>query len=488
MSNIDEANELCQQIYGQSYHEVFGFDSTEFNEIEANIAALRGKLKFVKTSRKQSKEKSSFLQIWRSYWCSIIVDQPIVCELYAMCAISQLLKRVRVIKSGGVEDDIRINPCIIVPSGTGKSEGNDALATFAHQVGLTYTTVDRYNDASLVGSVNKQAIEWNIKHNKKEGQQGWLDPDEKGILRKSDFVVFDEGENILKTTKDTEGAQRYLQKAMNRYGSEGNYISNTLVGYEVGGHPSCSAVITSYYLDEFQETLLDRGLLQRMIVLIQNENYELRTNIIKSIIGSIPTFEDNPDETLEYIAEIRSKRDEYIQTMREEALKLKDFHATTRFIVAKKDAIKVMDEGISQIRNLMPFMTGQKQIWESMVTRMAVNLLKLSAVHAMIHYRTFISVDDVRYATNIMMQCMTSVGFFLKENVTTESDKKTMNLRAALRKKHVGEKHTFEAWIDLCMREFSISKVTASTLMTTLLENGKMKEMLFENKKVYLIE
>lgn len=487
-SKFEEANRLCYEIYGQTYYEVFGYENVDAADIDQNLLILQRKNKYIGKKDIYNKDIGTFLDIWRKYWNSVVVKQPILCELYCMCAMSQLLKHVRVIRSGGIEDDIRVNIASIMPSGTGKSEGNDVLSVFARQVGLVYGTVDRYNDASLVGSINRQAIDFNIKHGKMKGDDGYIDPDEKGILRKSDFVVFDEGENILKTTKETEGAQRYLQKAMNRYGSESNFITNSLVGYTVGGHPDCSIVITSYYLEEFRETLLDRGLLQRMIVYIQEEDYDIRTSIIDTIVGSIPSFVENQNETTPVINKMRETRIDNIQAMRDEALNIKSFHLKTEVISIKYSVKDIINAGISELRNLMPFYIGQKQIWESMITRMTVNLLKVAAVHALINYRTYIDEQDARYASALMMRTMTSMAFFLREKVTTEADKKTINLHQVLRRKHIGEKLALDKWVTICIEEFNMRVETAKKMLTTLIENGKMEEIKVEGKRAFILK
>jgi len=487
-SKTDEVNGYCNAVYGKSYHEIFGFDNLDSSDVEHNLISVKRKNDFIQSTTNLKDDKVTFLSIWRSYWNSVVVKQPILCELYAMCAMSQLMKHIRVIRSGGVEDDIRIHICTIMPSGTGKSEGNDVLATFARQMGLIYSTVDKYNDASLVGSVNRQAIDFNVKHNKRPGDMDYMDPDEKGILRRSDIVVFDEGENILKTTPLTEGAQRYLQKAMNRYMSEGNYIANTLVGHQVGGHPDCNIVITSYYLDEFQETLLDRGLLQRMIVLIQDENYDTRTSIIDSIVDSIPTFDEDPEETTEYIRSLKSGRIDHIAHLRTEATNLVMFHSDTATVNIKSDAKIIIRDGIKELRELMPFQMGQQQIWESMVTRMAVNLLKMASVHALINYRKYIDVDDAKYASSIMMQTMMSMAFFLRENVKTVSDKKTLNLHMSLKRNHIGETYSMEHWVSICIKTYNLSEGKSKMMIRNMIDNKKMEEITKEGKRLYIIK
>lgn len=45
-SRIDEANKYCELVYGQSYYDIFGYDSTDEKEIAENIVDLKRKTGF----------------------------------------------------------------------------------------------------------------------------------------------------------------------------------------------------------------------------------------------------------------------------------------------------------------------------------------------------------------------------------------------------------------------------------------------------------
>ena len=476
-SNLTEANKLCQELYKQSYHEIYGFDASE-DELEQHLKILKRKHNFANKNSEKVDEQSNFLVYWRTYWNSVVVQQPLLCELYAICGMSQVLKDIKIIRGGGAEEDIRVHVCSIMPSGTGKSEANDVLLKFAKMMNLSYGIVDRYNDAVLVGSVDKAAVEYNAKKGYKSSDSEWRNEDEKGILRNCDIVLFDEGENILKTTPMTEGAQRYLQKAMNRYGSEGNNITNTLVGHQIGGYPNCSIVITSYYLQEFQETLLERGLLQRMIVCIQEEDFDRRTSIIDSIYDNLPSFADNIDEATTKIENMRDRRDKLINDIKIEAQEIRLYHNQngTYALAIREDAKKAMKEGVFELRNLMPFQMGQKQIWESMITRMSINQLKVAAIHALINRRKYISESDARYASNLLLNTMRTLGFFLKDNVVTKMDQKSSGLSGRLKKSHTGEFHTEKDWINIITDEYATSPESARSYFRIMVESKKMEK------------
>lgn len=470
------ASRYSIETYGKAYGEVFGYSqSTE--EILENIEIMKGKKAFLDRTEKIDTDDSKFLILWRQFWNRRVVSQSILCELYAMCALSQLLKHVRIIKSGGTKDDIRIHVCNIMPSGTGKSEANDCLATFARKMSLSYSSVDRYNDAALVGSINRQAVDHNMRNNLREGDEGYIIPDEIGILRRTDFAVFDEGENILKTTNTTEGAQRYLQKAMNRHGSEGNLVTNTLVSHTVGGYPNCSVVITSYYLDDFKETLLYRGLLQRMIVYIQDEDYEKRTKILEATIDGIPSYSTNPNEAISKIPEMVASGEYILNLIEEECRSIVEYHRDVESMVISDAAKEITKESVTQLREIMPFLVGQKQLWESMITRMTNNMLKVSAIHALMNRRRNIEESDAIYAADLMIQTMKSMAFFMKDNLKTPMDEKTNKFYRNLRRVAIGEKRTMDEWVDYSIEKLEVSKNRAMMFIQNLYENRKFKEI-----------
>ena len=468
---LKEVTDLCRQVYGREFHEVFGFDITK-EDLEKWKQYLLKKQQLKKATIKNRK----FFNLWRKYWNTKIVAQPILCDLYALCFVSQLLKHVKIYR--GFEEDLRIHLCIIAPSGMGKTEGNNLLAEIVKSLrkpNLKYKSVERYTDAVLTGSYDKQAIEHNIKHNLKPGDDDYKDPYKPSILVSNDFVVYDEGENILKTSSSTEGAQRILQKAMNRHGSEGNYISNELISHSVGDYPNCSVIITSYYLSEFKETLLHRGLLQRMIVYICGEDESKRDEIIRNIIYTIPDFDKNPDEAFTKLEKMKADEKRYLKALKNEIRKLYKYHQETKYVVIKRDAKDILKKYIDELRNIMPFLTGQKQIWESMVSRLTNNSLKVAAIYALLDYRNYIDKNDIEEAAKLLMETMKTLAIFIKENVKTELDVKTMRYYQFIKREFAGEKMTKDEWIKRVAKHYSLSEQSAGQIIECLKENGKFK-------------
>jgi len=483
---FDLINDLSREIYNKEHNEIYGFGEFSRAELMQQYKYLDAKKHFKENNKvvadsTQQKRGRLFVDIWRDMWNCKIEGQPVLCDIYALSALSQVFKDIKIFR--GVEDDLRLHICSICPAGVGKSEGNDILSKFAKMVDLRFYSVDRYNDAVLTGSVNKDALQFNLKNRLKPDDPNYIKPYNLSLLSSNNFVVYDEGENILKTTSATEGAQRLLQKAMNRHGSEGNKITNTLVGFNIDTYPNCSVVITSYYLDEFKETLLRRGLLQRMIVYVQEEQEDLRTVIINRMINDIPSFDSDPGDAEIVRSKAQTKIADFEQELMKETVSLMDFHKSndTKYVYIKKDAIDVLHECIDELRHIIPLSMGQQNVWESMVSRLTVNMIKISSIYALMNYRTYITREDASAAAEILIETMKSVAFFLSENVNTSNDKKTQQLYTQLRRVAIGQKMEYDSWVKLMTKKFGMSPKRAAAFVSNLEHSQKMKPIFVNN-------
>lgn len=482
-SLTEEINDLCVEIYGKSRQEVFDYAEFTDEELEEQREMLLRKKEIknvfvpeeIEVKPHKNGKKQNFFDIWRQLWDYRIESQPVMREIYSLVALSQIFRDIKIYR-GGIEEDIRIHSTVIMPSGTGKSEGNDFLYQYASRVNKKYYSIERFTDAILTGSIKRNVMDRNIAKGYKEGDEGWRDPYTPSVLAINDYVVSDEGESILKSTRSTEGAQRMLQKAMNRFGSEGNILTNNLIDGSVEARPNCSIAITSYYLDDFRETLLHRGLLQRMVVYIQDEDEDRRTKIINRIIGSIASFKNNKDEAFKNIDDQKVIMDGLYRDIVEETRRLLEIHQNTKYVLMHEDAKNVMRDSINELRNLMPMLVGQKQIWESMISRLTVNILKISAIYALTDERDYINVKDAQQASALMLETMRSVAFFLKDNVQTKMDSKAVRVYNSLKGKYVGYMHKEDVWKKLIVDQYGFSDINANALVKHFIDSGKLEK------------
>ena len=276
-------NKMVQTIYNKTYYEMFNCEINDKVELINNYRTLErqyfialGNDREEKKDEVKIEKADTFHDVWMNLWKKQIHLQDDVGELYCLTVASQMFRHVK-IQRNQVEDDIRIHPCVIMPSGTGKSEGNTFTANFCKRcpsVNLNCALPEEFSNSTMIGTFNSSKYQYNLSSKLQPGDEEYLDPNRLGLLGTHNFIMFDEGENILKPSQRAEGIQRILQHAMNRHGSETNLVTNDLVNSTIECQPNCSIAITSYYLNEFKTTLLDRGLLQRMVIIIKSP-YEI---------------------------------------------------------------------------------------------------------------------------------------------------------------------------------------------------------------------
>lgn len=491
----ETANTLCNEVHnGKSFIEVFQYDNISAEDLIEDIIKMHRRIDLQAMNKRISEEKvtlvkpatyiqaelgvvpdasTTLMDLWREKWNLRIVHQDIPCDLYFLSFVSQLFRNITIYK--GVNEDIRLHVCLIMPSGTGKSDGNDIISEVCDLAGLSTHYLDRYTDAILTGSIDQKKVDRNLKLNAKPGDAAYQDPIQRSVLELYNFVIYDEGENILKTNQATEGAQRHLQKAMNRYGSAANRLTNSLVGNSIECYPNCNVLITSYYLEQFKETLLKRGLLQRMVVFITEENEQQRTDIINRIVDAVPTFKKNVSEA-QLKKDIReTHNDEINKKILAEIESLREYHKDTESIFVREEVAPIIKEIISELREILPMMSGQREVWNSMISRLTVNILKMSALFAIINYRDYINERDVRQSAEILIKTMDSVGYFLKKNMKNYNNASVLAYHKSLVKSDkVGIPMTEENMVSFFVTRFSVERDKAKMLIDMLTQMSKI--------------
>ena len=498
------ADEICREIHnGKGYIEVYGTDLVDHDDLVDDAVHMQELIALRDLTQKVIEEKeilnkpklttqselpvehdnsTNIMDLWREKWDLRIIHQDIARDLYCLSFLSQHFRHITLYK--GTDEDLRVHVCLIMPSGTGKSDGNDIFAKMCELTGLRTHFVDRYTDAILTGSVDQKKIERNIKLKLNPGDLGYQDPHQKSILEMYDIIFFDEGENILKTTPATEGAQRILQKAMNRIGSAANMVTNSLVGNSVECYPASNIIITSYFLKEFSKTLLERGLLQRMIVYISPENEKNRIDIINTIIDSVPIFEDDISEAQEKKDELEKLNANIDARFIAELECLKEFHKDTTSIFVHKDANILTKQIVFQLRDILPMQSEQHDIWDSMISRLSVNILKMSALFAIMNYRKHITVYDVRQAAAILMKTMESVGIFLKYNVDETDNKFAKTCYNSLKRcPYIGMPTDEESIVEYLTVKMNLTKPKAREVVESLISMNKIIVTMVDGKR-----
>lgn len=475
-------NDMTNVVYEKDFYQVFDCDMLTIDDQinDYNILKTKYQVKFGISDVGVDTEPGdrNFMDIWSEIWNARIIGQDIPCTLYGLCAISQIFDN-DISTERGTGDDIRIHLCMIMPTASGKSEGNNMLIDFCRLVGITYALPEEFSPATLIGTVNKSIIDSNIAAKAfTKDHEDWRDPEQIGILGTKDFLIFDEGENILHTTPRTEGAQRILQHAMNRHGSATNVVTNELVNGKIEVFPNCNIVITSYYMNQFKETLLNRGLLQRMIIYFRAEN-DINRNVIRDFIyDSMVEIKEGEsiEDGMQKIKTKKEREEELAEELKREVSKLRARHANTKFLVLQEGTKDRFKFHTHQLQKIVPNMTPyQRNIWESMISRIAPTFIKLSAIYALMNYRVEIVPKDADNAAKLLMETMQSIAFFMLSkipaNTKTEGYVPVYN---KLKHNYKNKKFDDSEWLNIMVTTFGVSLNNAKKLIEDLKANGKL--------------
>ena len=376
------------------------------------------------------------------------------------------------IKKAGEKHDIRINACIIAPSGTGKSEANNFLGTMATNIGLSYNIPHIYNDVSVIGSYSFEIEQRNKDKKLTPDDERWINPARYGLLKTCDLAIFDEGENVLRTSGKTEWIQLTLQKVANRYGSPANYIENLKIGGAIGYHSSASFVITSYPLSEFKETLLRKGLIQRSILFIDENDEEKRNKILNKQIQMLG-------------AEYSSRKLVFNDFMKE--LKLIDGflekEKVNTVFFSEKAKLKI-DEYQKEIRKMIVLTPGQQDIFNDIESRLINQFAILGAINAVVRKGTVIEKKDIEEAYLLLWKTTLSSIKYIQENVEFEIDKKydkyLKNLYEVLDKKVYTKGEIY----DKMAKKWNVGKNTAMSRIKKLERYFEKVESSNKNTKL----
>lgn len=416
----NEVSTLCIELWGRDYTDVFG--DSEFE----SLFSLKEKASYLKeqldlhekaTDEERQREYEQAFPYrlkrkWKKAFGIAVKSQPMFSELYYYYFLGQWFRDKHFVMNDK-EEDLRIHLTVIAPSGIGKSESNNFVSSMAEKARLRAKIVGRINDASIIGSYSSEREMFNSKTKKNEGDEDYLDPEQPGILSKFNFVIFDEGELVLRTMGSTEKLQNTLQATMNRHGSAANLVSNDLIGGGVAYYPNCSICITSYYLDEFRETLINRGLIQRTLLYVRENDRDLRREIEDLSIRSIWTTDH--------------------EGVRENQLEkcMVEFLEELNKVQVKENTIKIKPEVVDRIisykeemRKAGTLPRGQENIFDSIITREVIKMIKISALNALSEGRSEVTLQDVEDMYKLFKVTNIGVLDFIQENIETILDAK----------------------------------------------------------------
>ena len=201
-------------------------------------------------------------------------------------------------------DDIRTQFLWLQTSGTGKSTLNDwyiplverAFAKLNEKYGTNFDIFEttEYTDAALIGSMDRE--DQQVEDENGNMVRVTVDVHLPGELEGEGLALWDEFEHsgIFRQTQHKEGAPVYLQKFMNTLWGKTYLIKKKL---RLGTEPivcDCrrSVFACSFIPTNLNRVIAEKGVLQRMIMFIQEVPQETQGKIRRSLINDWGVIED----------------------------------------------------------------------------------------------------------------------------------------------------------------------------------------------------
>ena len=416
------------------------------------------------------------LEQWTKVFCEYSYNNETYAQLAFHLVLGQVWKR-RFIWKGAQRLDGRISIGIFWDSSGGKSAPYGFVKEALESAGKTVNDLDDYTDAALVGT-------WTEDPDAEDGEDNLIL--EEGIIQISDVIHFDEASTLFVETAHTKKAVTFLEKSLNPIGSAQSEIVKKLArGPPIQFFSDLSLYLTSYIPEGLGEEFMNKGLMQRVLILPKRLTYANRVENIRADadrLGKKTVVPEDYDEIMEWFSNLgqtedaRLIRDEKIDWIWDD---VRDYikNRNVRLLTLTQN----LDSGVQSVAN-------------SMIARY-VNFMYVMATHcASIELRTRITKEDVDYSYALVRDILEYVLPFLEMDAgIAKKGGKEERLAKELRKLHTrlltqyaDRPQSKDGWVlksDLWSLAESELKTSSSTLYRATRECDWLTETTIKRKK-----
>lgn len=268
---------------------------------------------------------------------------------------------------------LRLHTFIIQDSGTGKSEMLKATHELTEHLGIKCRySAPKDNEPSLSGTIRMHPKTGEIKQIK-------------GLLHNNFAIFWDEGAVLLKPSRDMDVLQDRFQVVMDEPG----LVSKGMALGELVYKTPATVVAGSYMFDEFRQTLLSKGFLQRMYICYKEFSPQEKEDMRRGV----ELLKANTK------TEIVKKARDAMKVLTSKIPDLDDGLITFR----RGDVLRFYQdmENVYQT-NIRGQFTGEKQkILETFHNRFHNIIDKIASQRAIVLGKKNVEYEDMKYALNI---------------------------------------------------------------------------------------
>tara|TARA_R110001592_G_scaffold89044_2_gene261958 strand:+ start:2142 stop:3410 length:1269 start_codon:yes stop_codon:yes gene_type:complete len=359
------------------------------------------------------------LEQWTDVFCEYSYNNERYAQLCLHLVLGQIYKNRFIIK-GSQRIDGRINIAAFWDASGGKSAPYGFVRDMLMSAGKDVRDLDDFTDAALIGTW-RQAEDADEEDEAEGGLI--LEP---GIMQLADVIHFDEASTLFMETQHTKKAINFLEKALNPIGSAHNLISKKLAsGPAIEFHSDLSLYLTTYIPENIGQEFLNKGLMQRTLVLPKRLNFAQRVDNLRTDVDKLGRQTVTPEQYEAVRSTIVTLHRQEVLRQNEEYYDL-DWDPTREFVKNRAVRLLMMTEKLD---------AGVQSVATSLIARYT-NFMYVIAMHsACIGGRRIVTKSDVEYAYEFIRTIMEHVLPWLEmDSGITRKDAKNEKLRNQLRK------------------------------------------------------
>ena len=358
------------------------------------------------------------LEKWTSVFCEYSYNNERYAQLCLHLTLGQIYK-LRFIQKGAQKIDGRINIAAFWDASGGKSAPYGFVKDMLIAAGKEVRDLDDFTDAALIGTWRDAEED-----EEDEAEAGLiLEP---GILQLSDVLHFDEASTLFMETQHTKKAINFLEKALNPIGSAHSLISKKLArGPPIEFYTQLSLYLTTYIPENIGQEFLNKGLMQRTLVLPKRLSFTDRVDNLRLDVDKLGRTTVTPELYEEIKTDItRLARMESVR-LTSEPQEL-DWDGVREYVKNRAVRLLMMTESLD---------AGVQSVATSLIARYT-NFMYVIAMHACsVRGDRVINREDVDYAYEFIHTIMEHVLPWLEmDSGITRKDAKEEKLRKQLQR------------------------------------------------------
>lgn len=395
------------------------------------------------------------------------------------------------IKFGAEVKDLRYSYVEIGDSRTGKGQRIKTIKDIANNLTnrynhtLRWTKCTEFTTAGLVGTIDRNAMEYNTKNNLHPDSDKYKEPIIYGDLFNYDMIFFEEAKSLLEASPYTTQLLTILQEALDTPGdfpgsATPGYNIRKKLGADLSIQYNCRASIyaTTYYLKEVSPVLFEQGFFQRVGIHYSAYTNKQTISLRRKILEMYKT----PIDQEEYFFRLN--------LFCERIMKLKKEGNPLMRITPP--AYKKLEKILADYEEILDKSQGvQNTIMKSMSQTVLDIAIKFGAIHALLRGSIEIEERDITSSYETIRETINTIFRHLDPETRVSDPKRRLaeNCYYALVAKQKDEKDfkvTKTLLIDEVCANSRLSRGKAKALIDNLITTNILKEEQGERNTKFL--